>query len=45
MANALAILRSAVGTGDPAAARAVLEARVEGYDLATGAVALTGRNA
>jgi FlaA1/EpsC-like NDP-sugar epimerase len=45
MANALATLRSAVGTGDAAAARAVLEARVEGYDLANGTVALAMRDA
>jgi FlaA1/EpsC-like NDP-sugar epimerase len=43
MANALQVLRAAVGTGDAAAARAVLAARVEGYDNATGAEPLVVR--
>jgi FlaA1/EpsC-like NDP-sugar epimerase len=45
MANALATLRSTVGTGDAAAARAVLAARVEGYDLTHGTVAPVARDA
>jgi FlaA1/EpsC-like NDP-sugar epimerase len=44
MANALQVLRAAVGMGDAAAARAVLAARVEGYDTATGAGALAERS-
>jgi FlaA1/EpsC-like NDP-sugar epimerase len=37
MAGALATLRTAVGMGDAALARSVLEARVEGYGRVTGA--------